>query len=201
MNTLCLMPEAKREQIVFKSVVFRGLVGPQRQIESHQAMNLLLSQSKRLSLVNTKLDMSQSGIVLAPESVLEDLNLANSTFSPPPHEGEACPIRLRYFSGIDFGFPTESCKALTQNFSSLESITLDWRKTASDLVEFLCRQGPHLTSLKRLAYHEQSDGPQPVVSFLTREGKLDHLELSIRDAALSRITDMLYTQISKVTVL
>ena len=155
--------------------------------------------------MNTKLDMSKHEEQLKQGSILEDLNLINSTFVPPKTQvgsNDPFPIKLRHFSGVDFGFATESCKQMTSNFSSLESITLDWRKTSSDLVEFLMEHGSSLTSLKHLAYHELSNGPLSITPLLTRDTrKLDRLELNLRGSTLSRILDMLYTQISKVTVL
>ena len=160
LDELCKLPESRRNRMAFKSVVIRGLAGSQRQIESHQAMNFLLSKSRRLSLVNTKLDMSQAGEGLEQNSQLKDLNLVNSTFAPPSLRiGQSFPIRLRRFSGADFGFPTESCKQFTENFSSLESLTLDWKRSSSDLIEFMVLNGPSLTSLKHFAYHELSNGP------------------------------------------
>ena len=62
-------------------------------------------------------DMSQSKEVLEQDCYLDDLSLTNSAFIPPPlHKGHSFPIRLRHFSGVDFGFATKSCKQLTSNF-------------------------------------------------------------------------------------
>merc|ERR1712110_1367276 len=124
-------------------------------------------------------DMSESEEVLASDCALKDLNLVNSTFVPPQQKADTdgiAPVRLRHFTGVDFTFPTEQCKDFTDDFSSLESMNLDWRKTSSDLVEFLHEQGSNLTSLKKFAYHEQSSGPQPVFTFPIKEQKLDKLE-------------------------
>ena len=110
--------------------------------------------------------MSLSEEVISEDSPLKDLNLIKSQFIPPRHRGQQKPIKLTHFTGVDFEFPTESCQNMTANFSSLESLDLDWRQKTSDLSEFLKQEGKNLTSLKRFTYLEQSSGLQPVHQFL-----------------------------------
>ena len=186
---------------IFESVEIRGIIGSQRNIGSHKAMAYFLSQSKAMKFVNTICDMSLSGESISDNSPLKDLKLINSQFISPKQRGRQLPIKLTHFSGVDFEFPTESCQEMTSNYSSLQTLSLDWRQKTADLSEFLYQQGVNLTSLKKFTYHEQSSGLQPVHQFLTRITKLELLELNVRQALLSRVLDMLYTQASSLTVL
>ena len=82
LDVLCKI-EAARPKLVFDRVVLKGSTGRMRQTSSFKAVELFLQKSRKLTMINTFIDMSEIAYESQELSKLKGIKLIDSDFKPP----------------------------------------------------------------------------------------------------------------------
>ena len=198
LDELCTQLKEKRKHLEFGTVEMRGTHWSRSDIHNQKAMNFLLARSKRLILKNSQLDLRKSEEMLEANSVLDNLTLTDSEFHPPLlWDSDSFPIQIKTFNGNIDSLANSS----SEIYCSIESMTVKNSPYWGAILKFLKQNRHKMTRLKHISCLELSNKPMPITEFLLSERKLDSLELNIRCANLSRILDMMYTVVSKKTII